>query len=46
MGKCMPKEKKKPEITTTASEVKWTADKKQVREVKLAAEKPEKKKEK
>lgn len=48
MGKAMSKEgKKKPKVTTTASNitnVSWASNRKQIREVKLAAKKAEKKK--
>ena len=39
--------KKKPKVTTTASnitDIPWTSDEKQIREVKLAAEKAEREK--
>jgi len=39
--------KKKPKVTTTASnisDIPWTSSRKQIREAKLAAEKAEKKK--
>lgn len=48
MGEDMPEEsKKKPEVTTTASNIRdilWTSEEKQIRKVKLASEKAERKK--